>query len=343
MARETGSFLMWLGLGAAAWFAGSRLLRVTRQFDFDDKTVFITGGSRGLGLLLARRLGQAGARVAICARDREELERARTLLAAEGVDVLAVDCDVTEQAAVEQAVARIQNLWGPVDVLINNAGVVQMGPQQGMTLEDYQQAMGVHFWGPLYATLAVLPGMRQRGGGRIVNITSIGGKIALPHLLPYCASKFALVGLSEGLRIELLKEGIYLTTVCPGPMRTGSVSHAFFKGKYQAEFAWFSLSGSAPLLSMSAERAADQILRACRYGRAQVVLALPARLGVLVHGVAPAATAEVLSLVDRLMPGANGAGQQAVSGEASRPPWLPGWVTYLGNRAALRNNQLSGD
>jgi NAD(P)-dependent dehydrogenase (short-subunit alcohol dehydrogenase family) len=335
--------LVLIAATAAAWIAAGAILSNARRFEFRGRTVLITGGSRGLGLVLARRLGREGARVAICARNRDELERARSTLAGEGANVLALDCDVTDRDAVMQMVQAVQNVWGPVEVLINNAGAVHMGPQQAMTLDDYREAMAVHFWGPLHTMLAVLPGMRENGRGRIVNITSFGGKIALPHLVPYCASKFALVGLSEGLRIELHKEGIYVTTVCPGLMRTGSAPHALFKGNNEAEFAWFSVAGSAPLTSMSAERAAGQILRACRYGRAHVVLSLPARLGVLFHGVAPGVTANALSLIDRLMPGTNGAGTEAVPGARSRPAWLPEWTTWLGNRSAARNNQLPPD
>ncbi|MFU8816436.1 MAG: SDR family NAD(P)-dependent oxidoreductase, partial [Pseudomonadales bacterium] len=156
----------------------------------------------------------------------------------------------------------------------------------------------------------------------------------------YCASKFALVGLSEGLRAELLADGIYTTTVCPGLMRTGSAPHALFKGRNQAEYAWFSVAAAAPLLSMSAERAADQILRACRDGRAHVVLSLPARLGVLIHGVFPAAVIDAVAVVNRMLPDADGIGARQVAGADSRPRWLPAWATYLGNRAGARNNQL---
>src|SRR5918912_3423887 len=129
-----------------------------------------------------------------------------------------------------------------------------------MTLEDFEQAMAVHFWGPLYATLAVLPQMRARRDGRIVNISSIGGKVSVPHLVPYSASKFALAGLSDGLRAELSKENVIVTTVCPGLMRTGSPRNATFKGKHRDEYAWFSISDALPLTSMSAERAARQII-----------------------------------------------------------------------------------
>src|SRR5205085_11782954 len=138
-----------------------------------------------------------------------------------------------------------------------------------------EEVMKVHFWAPLHTTLAALPEMRQRRDGRIVNISSIGGKVSVPHLLPYSASKFALTGWSEGLRSELLKDGIYVTTVCPGLMRTGSPRNALFKGKNEAEYAWFSISDALPIVSMSAKRAAQQIVDAAARGAAEVVLSRP--------------------------------------------------------------------
>lgn len=326
-------------MAAAGWWLGRTLVRRARRFDFCGRTVLVMGGSRGLGLVLARRLADEGAHVAIAARDAGEVERARLDVASRGADVVGLPCDVTDPEAVNEVVDALLRRWGGIDVLINNAGVIQVGPQEEMTFSDYEQAMQVHFWGPLYATQAVLPEMRRRRAGRIVNITSIGGKISVPHLLPYSASKFALVGLSEGLRAELLKEGIYVTTVCPGLMRTGSHGHAHFKGRNEAESAWFSVSASAPLASMSADRAADQIVRACRDGRAEVVLSLPARLAALIHGVAPSLTADTLGMVSALLPAAGGIGKRQATGQQSRPGWLPSWLTYLGDQAARRNNE----
>ncbi|MEJ7710408.1 MAG: SDR family oxidoreductase [Pyrinomonadaceae bacterium] len=138
-------------------------------------------------------------------------------------------------------VQRVTETLGGIDVLINNAGLIQVGPLEVMTLEDYEEAMRTHFWAPLYTILAVLPQMRRRQEGRIVNISSIGGKIAVPHLVPYSASKFALVGLSTGLRTELAKDKIVVTTVSPGLIRTGSPRNATFKGKHREEYAWFSI------------------------------------------------------------------------------------------------------
>jgi short-subunit dehydrogenase len=124
---------------------------------------------------------------------------------------------------------------------------------ENMALSDYEHAMAVHFWGPLQLINAITPHMKARGQGRIVNITSIGGKVAVPHLLPYAASKFALVGLSEGLRAELLKDGVYVTTVCPGLMRTGSHLQAFFKGQHKKEYALFAIANASPLLSTTSK------------------------------------------------------------------------------------------
>jgi short-subunit dehydrogenase len=211
-----------------------------------------------------------------------------------------------------------------------------------MRHDDFVQAMATHFWGPLHAIFAVLPDMRRRREGRIVNITSIGGKISVPHLLPYSASKFALVGLSEGLRAELAKDGIVVTTVSPGLMRTGSPRHAMFKGQHRAEYAWFNLSDSLPGASMDAERAARQVIAAMRRGDAEVILSLPAKLAATVHGVMPGVVADALSAANRLLPDAEpGTGQQAVKGRESTSRISPSWLTRFNERAAQRYNQVA--
>ena len=222
------------GVGFGAW-ALSRAVRARRAIDLRGKLVVITGGSRGLGLELAREFSREGARVAICGRDEETLRRAEQELSSKGAIVNAYVCDITNEHAVAQMIARVERELGPIHVLVNNAGIIEVGPMEVMTEQDYRDAMDTHYWGPLHTTLAVLPSMRYRGSGRIVNITSIGGKVSMPHLLPYDASKFALVGLSEGLRSELAKDGIVVTTVCPGLMRTGSPRQAFFKSQHNAD------------------------------------------------------------------------------------------------------------
>ena len=307
----------------------------------------ITGGSRGLGLLVARELTREGARVAITARDAATLTRAREDLAGQGATVLALTCDVTDREAVERLVRETTQRLGPIDAVVNNAATITVGPVDEMSVEDYEAALATNFWGSLYTIMAVLPAMRARRAGRIVNVASIGGRLSVPHLLPYSVSKFALVGLSEGLRAELAGEGIEISTICPGLMRTGSPRHAWFKGQHRAEYAWFSLADSLPLVSMSAERAARQIVDALRFGDADRVLSLPARVGATIHGVFPGLTAELLGLVNRLLPGSRGPGRQspvragAVKGEASTSSVSPSVLTRLGDRAAERNNQIA--
>lgn len=322
--------------------AARAVARWRRLYDFRDKVVLITGGSRGLGLTMARQLLQHGASVAMCARDEAELERARSALHQDDGRVLTVPCDITDREQVLTMVDHVDHHFGRIDVLINNAGIIQVGPVELMTLTDYEEAMDVHFWGPLYTILAVLPTMRQRREGRIVNISSIGGKVSVPHLLPYSASKFALVGLSEGLRAELRKDGIIVTTVCPGLMRTGSPRQAFFKGQHQAEYAWFSISDALPIVSQSAERAARQIIAACQRGDAQVVLSLPAQLATMVHSLLPGWTTDVLGLVNRLLlPASGGIGSAQRPGKQSASQLSPSWLTTLSDRAAQRNNEIS--
>jgi NAD(P)-dependent dehydrogenase (short-subunit alcohol dehydrogenase family) len=326
--------------GLGVFLAARAAVRWWQADDLVDKVVLITGGSRGLGLVLARELLRQGAHVAVCARDSEELERARGDLSRYGGSVYATPCDVTDRDRVQTMVQAVLRHFGRIDVLVNNAGTIQVGPLEHMTLEDFEVAMNAHFWGPLYTTLAVLPEMRQRRNGRIVNISSIGGKVSVPHLLPYSASKFALIGLSEGLRAELAKDHIVVTTVCPGLMRTGSPRHARFKGRHRAEHRWFSISDALPFLSQSAERAARQVIAACKRGDAQVVLSLPAQLAATMHGLFPNWTTDLLALANRLiLPAPGGIGSAHLSGQDSASPWSPSWLTALSDRAAQRNNQ----
>jgi NAD(P)-dependent dehydrogenase (short-subunit alcohol dehydrogenase family) len=305
------------------------------------RTVLITGGSRGLGLLLARRFAQKGARLVLLARDAGELDSARAELEAGGVEVLALPCDVGDAAAVEEAVSRAVHRFGPIDVLVNNAGIIQVGPVETMSLDDFRAEVSTTFWGTVHAALAVLPGMRARHEGRIVNVTSIGGTIGVPHLLPYSAAKFAAVGFSEALHAEVAKDGIRVVTVVPGLMRTGSFGNALFKGQREKEADWFSVGATVPLVSMSADRAARRIVEATLRGEAFVTLGLPFKAARLVHGLFPGLTADVAGLVARFLPGPAGAGpgQRAEKGWAHRGAVARSFLTVLGDRAARANRE----
>lgn len=327
-----------IGVGTA--LTVKKVLRELTAYDLRNKTVLITGGSRGLGLVLSREFLREGARVAICARNAEELELAKQDLQQISSNVLTVTCDITRQNEVAEMVSRVREQFGQIDVLVNNAGTISVAPLEEMTLNDFEEAMQINYQGALYTSLAVIPEMRARQNGRIVNIASIGGKLSVPHLLPYSASKFALVGFSEGLRAELMKDGITVTTVCPGLMRTGSPRNANFKGQYQAEYAWFSIADSLPLLSISAERAARQIISACKHGDAELVITMPAKLATIFHGLFPGLTADMMGLANRFLPAPGGIGERSAKGSESNSELSPSWLTTLSDEAAKSNNQI---
>ena len=333
--------LLFAGLGAGLFFTARSAIRESRRMDFRGRTVLITGGSRGLGLLMARRFAAEGANLSICARDEAELQRAKEDLSRFGVGVLSVRCDVGVPDDVQRLVRQTVERFGRIDVLVNNAGTISVGPMEVMTPADFDLAMRTHFHGPLHATLGALPIMRGQGEGRIVDISSIGGKIPAPHLLPYTASKFALTGFSEGLRVELLKERIYVTTVCPGLIRTGSPRNATFKGNHQAEYAWFSIADSLPITSMSAARAARKVVDACRYGQAELVLSVQAKLAVKFFQLFPGLALDFNGMVvNRLLPSAGPAGRGAAAGHESESAWSPSVLTTLTERAAVGNNEV---
>lgn len=340
-AKNTTNILGLFAVAAGACVVNS-LVRRSRAYDFKNKVVLITGGSRGLGLVLAREFAREGSRLVICARDADELNRARLDLESHGAEVMTYKCDVSNRSEVMELVASIHDRFEGVDVLVNNAGVIQMGPLEVMTHDDFEKAMNAHFWGPLNVMMAVLPRMRARKSGRIVNISSIGGKVSVPHLVPYCASKFALVGLSRGMRTELLKDGVAVTTVCPGLMRTGSPRNAGFKGKHRDEYAWFSISDATPLLSVSAERAAREIVSASRNGRAELVISVPAKLAVIFDTLFTELTSDVFAFANKvLLPAPGGIGTREAKGKESSSAWSPSWLTTLNERAAVRNNEMA--
>jgi NAD(P)-dependent dehydrogenase (short-subunit alcohol dehydrogenase family) len=320
-----------------AWLT-ARVIR-TARYSLRDKVAVITGGSRGLGLVLARHICAQGGSVALIARDSEELARAKADLAPRGGAVLTVECDLVDARQIQSAVRQIIDRFGKIDILINNAGIIEVGPLENMEREDFERAMRLHFWAPFELVAQVVPEMRIWGGGRIVNISSIGGKVAVPHLAPYSASKFALTGFSDAIRAELARDNIHVTTVAPGMMRTGSHVNAKFKGKHDMEFAWFAASAGAPLISMNADRAARKILAACRRGQPSLTLTFAARGAILGNALFPNLTGYVMRLVNRFLPKPGGAeGNQLRAGSEVRR-LIPDWLTRSADRATIQNNE----
>lgn len=335
-------------IGVAGFLLGVRARE--RLISFRGRVVVITGGSRGLGLVLARNFAKEGARIALCSRNADELNRARYELESRGAEVLVQTCDVSKKDEVEAFMERVIATFGRIDVLVNNASIIQVGPAPEMSEVDIREAMDVNFWGSVHATYAALPQMVKQRGGRIVNVTSIGGVVAVPHLLPYSSAKFAAVGFSQGLRSEVSQYGILVTTVIPGLMRTGSFLNALFKGKTNLEAGWFSVSASLPFLSMNADRAARRIVEGTRHGKAVLTLGLPAIVARYVAAMMPGLTAQALTFVNQVLPSAISSKEKFFrSRQKPEPGYLhqrrsiaKSGILTLGEKAAERNNEKIG-
>jgi short-subunit dehydrogenase len=331
----------------AGVLAGAILAARRAQDDLRGEVAVVTGASRGLGLLLARELAGQGCPLVICARDAAELERAADELRAAGAEVTTVACDVTDEATPHLLIDTAVQRYGRLDILVSNAGVIQVGPVQAAQIGHYEMAMNTMALAPARLALTALPVMRRQGHGRIVTIGSIGGKISVPHLLPYSTAKFAAVGFSEGLRAELGRGPVTVTTVVPGLMRTGSHLQARFTGQPSKEFTWFSLGASLPLVSMDAERAARQIIAAVRQRRAEIILTPAGQMVARAAGIVPGLTTEILHLVQRLaLPAPSGEPGAAPADEAPGHELRPAMgkktfdrLTTLGQAAANRFNE----
>jgi short-subunit dehydrogenase len=334
------SFLAKASVVAGAAFAALKLARRTppARSDIRGKSVLITG-SRGLGLAIAQELGRRGARIALCARNEAELQQACALLAREGIDASPFPADVSVPSEIAPLVHRVVSKHGGIDVLVNNAGEIGVGPFDAFTHADFEHAMNLMFWAPVNLTLEALPHVRARAG-HIVNITSVGGRVAVPHLLPYSCAKFALVGFSTGLSSELRSQGVHVLTVVPGLMRTGSHLHAQFTGKAREEFAWFGLLGNLPGFTVAASYAAHSIAKAIERRRYVCTISLPAKVLIACEALLPETTRTVLAGINRLLPQADGS-QRAREGAALNATFgrLFQSLTILGRHAARELNQ----
>jgi NAD(P)-dependent dehydrogenase (short-subunit alcohol dehydrogenase family) len=286
------------------------IFAATRPKRYPGRVVLIAGGSRGLGLALAERYARSGARLILASRNLDELQSARLTLLDRGAidspdDALLIPADLTDPAQAAMLVDHAVAHFGRIDILINNAGVIEVGPVENHPLAAYTRAMATNFFAALHTTHAALPHLLKRQPGApkaaIVNICSIGGKFAMPHMLPYVASKFALVGFSQGLHAELRHKGVRVTTVCPGLMRTGGEAHAEFTGRQKQEQRWFTLAARTPILAASARHAANKIYKAVTNGRAEITITPQAWLAARIAGLAPETTQYLASLANRLL------------------------------------------
>jgi short-subunit dehydrogenase len=339
--RTVGWSTALTGVAGVALAVVRRQRKANATRELKGKVVLITGGSRGLGFAIAEELASLGARLVLTSRHGEELERAKARLLASGSvaaeEVLVKASDISVPQEIEEVVSAATEYFGRVDVVINNAGIILVGPLESQSLDSYQEAMNINFYGALHTTMAVLPQMLARRDGAIVNIASIGGKVAFPHLLPYVASKFAMIGWSQGLRAELAGKGIRVTTVAPGIMRTGSQIQARYTGNAEEEYRWFATAASLPATANSASTAAKKVVRALARGTAEISIGLQAIVAARGSNLAPELTATMLSVANGLLPRPVST-NRSVPGKALRGS-LPGVIERAGTDAIELYNQ----
>jgi short-subunit dehydrogenase len=297
--RRIGAAALALALGRLAWEVASR----RRAIPLRGATAVVCGASRGLGRAIALELARQGvAKVGICARTERDLDGVAAELVRKGVLVCAEPCDLTKEEEAGRFIANVSSRLGPIDVLVTNAATITVGPAAAWSKGDFDDALASIFYTALNPILQAVPAMRQRGKGTIAMVTSIGARIGVPHLAPYCAAKFAAMGLAESLRAELAADGVHILTAVPGLMRTGSHVHAEFKGDHELEYAWFGASAMAPILSIDADRAARRIVSGIAHGRVEVAFTPEARLAPVVRSLTPGLWAEVMALAARFLP-----------------------------------------
>ena len=294
-----------------------------------------------MGLSIAYELGEQGCRVALCARDSAELEEAAKLLGSKGIDAAIFPGDITKEGEIKSLVDRVIQRFGQIDILVNDAGLIKVSPFENLDHGDFDQAMKLMFWAPVDLTMAVLPLMKQNGGGHIINIASVGGRVAIPHLLPYSCAKFAMVGFSTGLSAELDPDKIHVLTVIPGLMRTGSYLNAQFKGGKKQEFAWFSLLANLPGFSIAASDAARSIRQALQARQLTCTISFPARLLIQSEALAPEATRMAMQFASRHLLPKSGSENTSTSGKTVNSKFgaLFQALTSLGRTAATSLNE----
>lgn len=280
--------------------ASYRRLSRSRE-PLSGKVAVVCGGSRGLGRAVARELLRHGARVALCGRDPGALEDARAALEPYGRVSVEV-CDLRSGPQTVAWLERIERELGPIDVLVANAATILVAPIETLSPADFDLAMREIFGTATRAVLSALPAMRARRRGTFVFVTSLGGRIGVPHLSAYSAAKFAEVGFAETLAAEVAKDGVRVLSVFPGLMRTGSHRHAALRGRPASELGWFGAAALTPLLSIDADRAARRVVRAIVNGDTRLTLTPAAKVAIALHDVAPRFWSVLSAAAARLLP-----------------------------------------
>ncbi len=266
--------------------------------------VFITGASKGMGREMALLFADQEACVSLAARSKDLLEKVAGEIRGRSGEALVAPCDISGEKEVTGAIADAEKAFGPVDILVNNAGYGLVGRAEAFTNEDWRRIVDVNLMGAVYATNAVLGSMLKRRRGTIVNVSSAAGLTPMPFAAPYCATKYALVGYSESLSVELRHRGISVVCVCPGPVETNFVRNLSIKGKLRGSELDPSDGKIDEVVSKvpgvyNAKKAAKAIVEAAIEGRELLVLGAPAQFGYQANRLIPGMTRFTMGLVSR--------------------------------------------
>jgi NAD(P)-dependent dehydrogenase (short-subunit alcohol dehydrogenase family) len=265
-----------------------------------DQVVVVTGAAKGIGRATALAFAAEGASVAGCDTDEAALASTLAECRALGVATLGARVDVGEAAELEAFAQRVENELGPVLVLVNNAGVGLSGGFFATEPGDWEWLLRVNLWGTIHGVRAFAPALRRRRAGRIVNVASASGFCNLPSLSAYGTTKYAVVGLSEALRAELLPEGVTVGVVCPGLVDTQILASARIRGATDAEAERRALQALYRRRGHSPETVAKAIVSAAKSGKAMVPVTSEAWLLYVMKRVAPSAVPWLLRASERL-------------------------------------------
>jgi uncharacterized protein len=259
---------------------------------FRDRSVVVTGASSGIGYDVALAFGEQGANVALLARRRLQLEELAQKINKVGGRALALDCDVTDRSRVFWSIDQAREAFGKVDILINSAGLLIAETVEETKPEDLERMMAVNVFGALNAMQAVLPLMRKQKSGNIVNISSLAGRRGVSPLGGYSATKFALVGITEALRVELINTGVRVSLVMPGvidtPMARGALKHE-------------SIKGMPAMMAMPARWVTWAVLAAAAFGLTEVDVPPGAAVAEKLASLFPGVTDALISMGSRFL------------------------------------------
>jgi len=238
--------------------------------NFKNKVVVITGASSGIGEASAEQFAKKGANLVLVARRKEKLEQVEKKLAKYSIKTLIQVCDVSDKEQVKQMSEKVIETFSKIDILVNNAGFVIYGKIKELSIEDIESQMKTNYFGTIYCTKLFLPYLLKQNSGHIVNVASVGGSFSVPGITSYCATKFAMLGFSEGLHHELHGTNVGITAVSPIMVRTRLFDHSSFK----------KFTKHATGISLSSETVANAIIKAANSSRSEIVVPSVVRIAI---------------------------------------------------------------